>query len=245
MKTVRTPGADPRMLLVADYLKEDGFVLEPEGEGCADLALCPPGWREEALLREAARVKPGGLLAVGRTWPETAAFCRERGVRVVALLEDEAYRRVNARATAEGVLGEAIRLLPRTLAGESVLILGYGFCGREAAYLFDAVGCRVLVWSHPQSLIRARREGFESVSTALLPGVSIVVNTVPAPDFLPDFLPRFTPGCLFLQVASGEAQEREAMERRGISCHALPGLPGKIAPETEARAVLGLIRANL
>ena len=243
MKTVTCPGNDPRMALTAEYLKEDGFILLPEGE--ADLTLCPPGWGGDDLLREAAKVSPGGVLVAGRIPPETAALCRDRGVRAVALLENESYRLANARATAEGTLGEAIRLLPRVLLGETVLILGYGFCGREAARLFGAVGCRILVWSHPGSLKKALADGFESLSTALLPTVSVAVNTVPAPDFLPDLLPRFAPGCLFLQIASGEPPEREAMERRGISCHALPGLPGKFAPETEARAVLGLVRANL
>lgn len=245
MKTVWTPGEDPRMVIAAEALCRKGFerVGDPgkAEDGPVDLALCPPGWKEEKLLPVAAKLSPGAVLTVGQDSPALAAFCRERGVILLPLLDDPGYRAANARATAEGTLAEAIRLLPRVLTGERVLILGYGACGSAAAALFSAVGCEVLVWSRPGSLARAKEDGFPGARPGDLPGAALVINTVPHPDFMPVLAGRLSSGTLFLQVASGPVPEEETLAAQGVRGVALPGLPGRFAPESEAAAVLSAL----
>ena len=43
--------------------------------------------------------------------------------------------------------------------------------------------------------------------------------------------------CVLLELASQSGFDREAAEARGLKCIAAPGLPGKAAPETAARAI--------
>lgn len=242
MKTVWTPGDDPRMILAAIALCRKGFErFQEASEGGADRILCPPGWGEEKLLPIAERLAPGGVLAVGRETPALLDACRARGGALLPLLSDPDYLAANALATAEGTLAEAIRLLPRTLRGEVALVLGYGACGREIARLFAAAGCRVCVWSHPGSLARANADGFPTGDPASPPDAALVINTVPRPDFLPRLAAKLAPETLFLQVASGPVPEDKALAAQGVRCVALPGLPGRFSPESEARAVLSAL----
>lgn len=244
MKTVLTPGQDPRMIRVAAALAEDGYVPGRTGEK-ADLLLCPPGWGEGKLLPALAALKPGGAVAAGR---ETEALSRavgEKGARLFPLFSDEAYRAVNARATAEGTLAELMRLSPRTLTEERALLLGFGACGSAIARLLAAVSCPVAVWSHPNSLARAAAEGFAPAREETLSDRTVVINTVPAPDFLCRLAARLAPETLFLQVASGAVPEEEALTARGVRCFCLPGLPGRYAPESEAAAILAFLRRSL
>lgn len=248
MKQVLILGDDPRFDRVANALRQEGYELSRTADSAAgaSLVLCPPAWREDLLLPLAKEMARGAVLATFQSGLTLEEACRERGVRLFPLLQEKSYLQENARATAEGTLAEAVRLLPRVLQGETVLICGYGNCGRALAQVFRAIGCRVLIWSHPKSLQKALVDGYESVSTALLPSVSLTVNTVPQPDFLPDFLPRLAPGSFFFQIATGlTGIDPGALAKRGVSFHALPGLPGKTAPESEAEAILTLIRERL
>ena len=43
--------------------------------------------------------------------------------------------------------------------------------------------------------------------------------------------------CVLLELASQPGFDREAAEARGLKCIAAPGLPGRAAPETAARAI--------
>lgn len=243
VKTILTPGQDPRMILAAKALFREGYA--PASDGAADLVLCPPGWKEDKLADAAGQVLPGGILTAGSVTPSLAARCAARGIRAIGLLEDPAYRAANALATGEGTLADAIRLFPRVLAGERVLVLGYGACGSEIARLFAAAGCRVSVWSHPASLDRAARAGFPPAKAAELPQMALTVNTVPDPDFMPVLIGGLSPGSRFFQVASGPVPGEQALIDRGVVCYALPGLPGKYAPESEAKTILAVLRPAL
>ena len=236
-RTVRAAGEDPRLRCALERLKKAGFTEAEE----AAVILCPPPWDEARLREEAGRLPAGGMLVTGRPFPAVRDEAQKRGGAVLCLAEEEKYRRINALATAEGTFAAAVRLLPRMLAGEVTPVLGYGFCGRAIALLFRAAGCRVPVFSHPGSLARAVREGFVPLESGALTGCSLVINTVPEPDFLDLFLPHFAPGTLFLQVASGPVPEEEKLAAAGVRCVPLPGLPGKVAPESEGRAIADLV----
>ena len=236
-RTVRAAGEDPRLRCAVERLQEAGYTEASE----AAVTLCPPPWDEERLAREAERLPPGGLLVTGRRFPSVWAAAERRGGSALCLAEDDGYRRINGMATAEGVFAEAARLSPRMLAGEVTAVLGYGFCGRAVALLFRAAGCRVPVYTRPASRARAVREGFAPLELGALKNCSLVINTVPEPDFLALFLPRFAPGTLFLQVASGAIPGEEALTAAGVRCVSLPGLPGKYAPETEGMTIAALV----
>ena len=60
-----------------------------------------------------------------------------------------------------------------------------------------------------------------------------VPNMVLTEELLRD-LPR---ECVLLELASQPGFDRAAAEARGLKCIAAPGLPGRAAPETAARAI--------
>ena len=51
--------------------------------------------------------------------------------------------------------------------------------------------------------------------------------------------------CVLLELASQPGFDRAAAEARGLKCIAAPGLPGRAAPETAARAIKATLEKNM
>ena len=159
------------------------------------------------------------------------------------LLKDERYLAKNAEITAHCALSLAAQLLPVTLAGCPVLVIGWGRIGKILAKLLGCIGADVTVAARrPESLAMAEALGFRAVPLNRLPqsvsGCRVILNTVPAPVLSLEQMARCRNDCLKIDLASVSGMAGSDVIRAR-------GLPGKEAPESSviliAQTVLGYL----
>lgn len=249
MKTVIIPQGDRRFDKVAERFEKGGAHVLRGGTSPHRAAyLFSLGEKGENLLSAVSLAAPESLFFIGRENAALQEAAKEKGICLVPLLEDPAYLASNAKATAQGALGQILTATPRVLEETSVLIIGYGNCGRALAHLLQKNGCRIRIHSNPGSLRRGEAEGFLPFSLLGRDPFSfdVVVNTVPAPIFTTEILDRIPQGTAFIQIASGlSGLDPEDLKKRKIPFYPLPGLPGVVAPETEADAIYAIMARHL
>lgn len=155
------------------------------------------------------------------------------GYRRLDLLQDEAYLWKNAQITAHCAVTVAASLLPVTLEGLPVLILGWGRIGRCLAQLLRSCGAAVTVAAR-KAQHRAMLEalGYDAEDTAGLEpaGYRVIFNTVPAPILSPAQLGHCHPDCVKIELASTPGIG-------GEDVIIAAGLPGKYAPESSGKLI--------
>ena len=241
MDTCVILGTDLRFECLASLLQEEGCTVltQPLADRPATYFL-PINASDTDLCALLPRIAKGSLIVTGKASDETRALCHQKKITLFLLLENETYRKQNALATAEGTLWEAIARTPRTLAGRTALVLGYGACGSAIAHLFFSARVRTFVYSHENSLLRAEKAGFLPcrILEKEAPLFDLVINTIPHPALPDAFFAGLKKGCLFLQVASGLSDISPArLDAQGVIFVPLPGLPARIAPQTEAETI--------
>jgi len=208
----------------------------------------PLGAKEETVLSATENAPRGSIVAVGRKTNTLLSFCNDRGIGLVALLENEIYLHQNAAATAEGFLGECIRNTDVTLSDQTFLVIGYGNCGKAIAKLLYLCGGEVYIHSHSGSMAKAEADGF-SVFPAFSKRLSMfdcIVNTVPAPIFDESFFSLCRRGTHFFQIASGlSGIDTDVPKKFGVIFHPLPALPAKYSPVTEGENLFAALDSIL
>lgn len=231
-------GKDPRLDRLETLLTLDGYTVArelcPIKEPCA--VLFPFRTRREEVLPLLEELAPDSVVLFGKRDPSLEKACLDRRLSPLFLLERKDYLKRNARETAEGVLAEILCATDTVLDEVALLICGYGNCGKAIGELLWLCGCEVWILSHQGSLARAEKDGFNVLSDgARLSSFDLVVNTAPSGIFTDSFLDRLTPGTQILQVAGGtDGREPDDFARRGLVFRALPGLPGRYSPQTDA-----------
>lgn len=200
------------------------------------VVIFPLGAKEEDVLPVLKKLPPESAVALGRKTEAIRLYCEENKILLIPLLENEAYLLQNAAATAEGFLAECIKATDTTLSDQTILIIGYGNCGKAIAKLLYLCGSEVYIHSHSGSMERASFDGF-SVFPQFSPQLKMfdsVVNTVPAPIFDEAFFSYLRQGTHFFQIASGlSGIDGDTAKRHGVFFHPLPALPAKYSPVTE------------
>lgn len=163
----------------------------------------------------------------------------------------EAFRALNSLATAEGAIAVLLRESEETLCGKRAVITGAGRITRALAPRLAALGLRVTVASRSP----ARRAwyaalGFGTADTASLSGAlggaEIVVNTAPGLVLGAARLVELPAGAVVLDLASAPGGvDFDAARAFGIHALTAPGLPGKCAPLTAAKALRDAIYSGL
>lgn len=146
---------------------------------------------------------------------------------------DPVYAIENAALTAEGAVELVMRRSDKALAGQSVLVVGYGRIGSLLAGKLAALGAHVTVAARSASArATALASGHNSVDINSLPGsYDIVLNTVPAP-----ILSGSCGASLCLDLASapgGWSDDTPVLKA--------PGLPGLYAPRSGADVIANAI----
>ncbi len=178
----------------------------------------------------------------GGVFPEEMArYLRRKGIRYWDYMLSEEVALKNAVATAEGAIGEALRLWPENLQNCNCLVLGYGKCGRLLALRLKQFGAQVTVYARRKEIrVLAQTEGMATVDDkTLASGLSccpVIFNTIPAPVLLQEHLAALPKEHLLIELAGGQGcvpgNLAEASDIHSVKC---PGLPGKYAPKESAR----------
>ncbi len=188
------------------------------------------------------RLRPGLAVYAGAV-PETERTrATALGLRVTDYFTDEALAVRNAVPTAEGALAVAMERLPVTLHGTSCLVLGFGRIGKLLARGLAALGAHVSVSARREDdLAWIEALGYVPLRTGdlagKLDGFRAVFNTVPHMVLDGTLLRELPRGCVLIELASQPGMDAEAAKALGLDLVRAGGLPGKVAPETAARAL--------
>jgi dipicolinate synthase subunit A len=173
-------------------------------------------------------------------WLERAAALK---IRVLQYADDDEIAILNSIPTAEGTVEIAMRELPITIHGSTVMVIGFGRVGVTVARIFKALGAEVIVSARRKALLaRASEMGCKTVLHESLSRVigraDLIVNTVPVPVINEQLLTNLTSQTLIIDLASAPGgTDFDAAKRLNIKAILAPGLPGIVAPQT-AGAIL-------
>lgn len=172
----------------------------------------------------------------------------KKGVFAFDFMEDVSLSYFNTIATAEGILCEAIKISPINLHKSKCAVFGYGKCGRTLTDGLKGLSCHVSVAaSPPEELAQAALAADEAlhINTILsrIEEYDFIFNTIPAVILTRDVLRRMKPSAVILDIASAPGGvDFAAANELSVYAKSHPGLPGKYAPLSSARAMLASIQ---
>ena len=168
---------------------------------------------------------------------------RCKGVTLYDYYENESLTVLNSISTAEGVIFEIAGNTDKDIHGSKIAVIGYGKAGSAIARRLVALGAEVSVAARRES---SRAQAFSESCKALelyemsknAKDFDIVINTVPARVLEEDFIKNLNKSCLVIEVASAPyGVDFEAAEKHGIRVLRVPGLPGRISPQSAGEAI--------
>lgn len=161
---------------------------------------------------------------------------------VMDLLADEEYLAKNAAITAHCALTIAASALETTFQDTPSLILGWGRIGKCLAEQLKSLGCPPTVAArNPRDRAMLEALGLTAVDFSeihgILPGIRLLINTVPQPVLGGTILDRY-PKCVKLDLASSPGLQ-------GTGIIYARGLPGRYVPESSGRLIAETILKTL
>jgi dipicolinate synthase subunit A len=176
-------------------------------------------------------------------------ICTDKGIPYYDLMKNEKIAILNAIATAEGTIMEAIQNSDQNLHGSNCLILGYGRCAKVLALKLKGMDAKVTIAARSgEALAYAEATGLQVLSLndmkLFLPFYDFIINTIPALILYKSYLDHVRQDVTIIDIASapGGVDYEYAMQK-GLRAKLCLGLPGKVAPRTSANILVNEIIA--
>jgi dipicolinate synthase subunit A len=186
----------------------------------------------------------GGMIPSSLT-----GICTSKGIPYYDLMKNEKITILNAIATAEGTIMEAIQYSDQNLHGSKCLVLGYGRCAKVLAGKLKAMDAKVTVAARSEeALAYAEAAGLEVISIYnmrdYLHTYDFIFNTIPALILDKSCLDLVKWNTTIIDIASapGGVDYEYAMKKK-LKAKLCLGLPGKVAPKTSANILVDEIIA--
>ena len=229
---------------ICECVSETECVILPLPLMSKDGALNAPfAGRRVEVAEISGALKPGQLVFAGKPDAAFVSAAENHGAAVVDYGSREEFAVLNAALTAEGALGIIISETPFSLSGAKILVSGFGRIGRALCLRLRLLGASVTALVRRcGSAAEAEAIGISAAYSDELPEIagtfSVIANTVPERIFGEDIIRRMNPEALYLELASAPGgADMESLRRFGVRAVPAPGLPGKTAPASAARAV--------
>ncbi len=180
------------------------------------------------------------LLTGGVIPPALMQFCAQNEIACHDFMRSERVAILNAIATAEGAVFEAIEASSINLHGSNCLVLGYGRCGKILAEKLKGLSAKVTVAARSEeALAFAEASGLRPVRLSAfkdrLPDYDFIFNTVPALILDDDCLALLKAETVIIDIASAPGGvDYDAATKRQRNAKLCLGLPGKVAPKASA-----------
>lgn len=192
------------------------------------------------------------LLFGGVIPSEITTLCSAKNIYYYDLMKDESISILNAIATAEGTIMEAISKSDRNLHASKCLVLGYGRCAKVLAAKLKAMDAHVIVTARSEeALATAQAMGLSTVTLpyikCILPSCDYIFNTIPSLILTPDCLDYVNKQACIIDIASAPGGlDYSYAGKLHLNASLSLGLPGKVAPKTSAdiltTTILSLIK---
>lgn len=188
-------------------------------------------------------LSPGQSFFAGCIPEDFKADALKLGIHVHDLMQNSSLSYFNSIATAEGAISEAITLSPINLHQSSCAVLGYGKCGRTISHYLKGMFCRTFVVARKEedrasAALTADRTGTLEDFEKYVENFDFIFNTIPTTVVTSNFLSRMKSSVTIIDIASNPGGvDFTAANELGIRALLCPGLPGKYAPSSSARAI--------
>jgi dipicolinate synthase subunit A len=180
------------------------------------------------------------FLIGGMIPPSLAGICTNKGIPYYDLMKNEKITILNAIATAEGSIMEAIQSSVQNLHGSNCLVLGFGRCAKVLALKLKGMDAKVTVAARSaDALAYAEAAGLLTLTLSdmkpFLPVYDFIFNTIPALILDKSCLDQVKQNATIIDIASapGGVDYEYAMHKK-LKAKLCLGLPGKVAPKTSA-----------
>ncbi len=223
-------GSDKRYEYLADLLIKSGWRQNDRKsmlDERADLLILGP---KESVFTYINASKPGAFIFGGKDGTKQEIQAAGR----IKCEQSNKYRIRNSILTAEGALCIAISETNRAIIDCDVIVLGYGFLGREIADLFSKMGARVSVCTaNGNELEQAEKKGFNCILLKDLRALAyhVILNTIPACILDDEKFCLLPEDAILIELASkpccNENQEAVKIIKAGA-------LPGRFSPYSAA-----------
>lgn len=176
-------------------------------------------------------------------------LCNEQGIFCFDLMESDKIAIMNAIATAEGIIMEAIKSSDFNLHKSNCLVLGYGRCGKVLAAKLKGLDAIVTIAARGEDdLAYAQAAGLFAVHIKdikpLLPSFKFIFNTVPSLILDQEHLKKVSKDVVIIDIASAPGGvDFEYALNHGINAKLCLGIPGKVSPKTSADILVTEIEA--
>ncbi|MDF2678080.1 MAG: dpaA [Bacillota bacterium] len=178
---------------------------------------------------------------IGGNIPNAAIeTCRTKNIPHLDLMKIDDISLLNAIATAEGAIAEAINKSVVNLHQNTCLVLGYGKCAKVLAAKLSGLGVKVTICArNQQSLVESYTNNFSCLKLNELKNsihdFNYIFNTIPAVVLNKELLSLLSKETTIIDIASSPGGlDYNAAKELNLNAHLCLGIPGKTAPKASA-----------
>lgn len=192
-------------------------------------------------------LRPDQILYAGAISKQLMDKSKELGLKFIDIMKFEPVSLLNAIATAEGAICEAIRHSIINIQGSNILVLGFGRCGQILAKKLAALDGNVTVSIRKEeSMSLALAYGYESFLLKDLKdqisNYHFIFNTIPAMVLTQDILKQVPEETAIIDIASAPGGvDFNYTNDHCYNAGLYLGLPGKMSPKSSAKILLDAI----
>ena len=229
---------------LAEALEHAACVILPVPALTQDRCINAPLCADKIYAGDVFRyIGTGTVVCAGKADKNLTDIAGDKASAVIDYMCKEEFAVANAAITAEGAVGLLIQELETTAAGCEILIIGYGRIGKQLAAKLRGLNGKVTVSArNPGDMALIEANGYKSADTNSLGNglgkFDVIINTVPAPVLTKERLRLLSESCFCLDLASKPGGiDMSAASALGLHALSAPGLPGKTAPVSAAKAI--------
>lgn len=188
------------------------------------------------------------VIFAGKAYEDVKNVLLSRGISFYDYSVRPEFASKNSIPTAQGVLQFLLQNTEVTINSMTVVVIGYGNCGRALCRIFKSVGADVVSASRRYiSLADAESDGVKSIlikdMLKILPFADAVVNTVPATILKQPVIDAVRDDAVIIDISSYPyGFDYKYAEKCGKKINLLPSLPGKYFPKTAGIIIADTIK---
>ncbi|HWT27567.1 MAG TPA: dipicolinate synthase subunit DpsA [Mobilitalea sp.] len=207
--------------------------------------------KDLTIAHVAYLIKEHQILIGGNIPSPITDICNSRHIQYYDLMKNEKVTILNAIATAEGTIMEAIASSDRNLHGSNCLVLGYGRCAKVLAAKLQGMNARVTVAARSEeALAYANAAGCQVIRLdhmkCILPSFQFIFNTIPVLILDKDCLELVDKHVTIIDISSAPGGiDFDYAKQLKLNAKLCLGLPGKVAPRSSSDILVTEINALL